>query len=148
MRRKEMFCAVIGGMVGVVLVMAMGLFAPLGAQSVEDAVFKSVTCTGLTVVSDSDWETKASISVLGDTCVVRLGDLSEAGIVIMAGGQMAMVDVVADDMKSRARMSYDEHGGLVKCNIGGSTKNGVQMCISGNGSGSVYTWDKQGNRLR
>ena len=50
MERKEMFCAVIGGIVGAVLTMTAGSFAPLGAQNgVKDAEFGTITCSGIMV---------------------------------------------------------------------------------------------------
>ena len=147
MRRKEVLYAVIGGVVGAVLTMAVGRLSPLGAQNGEDAVFGTITCTGLNVVG-SDWRVKASISELGDSCVVRFGDMDGAGVWIMAGGETALVDVVGDNHKTQARMSRDEHGGVVKCNTRGSPRTAAQMCVTGDGNGVVYTWDKQGNRLR
>ena len=50
MRRKEALFAVIGGSVGAVLVMVVGSFSPLGAQSVSDGNFGKITCTRLEVV--------------------------------------------------------------------------------------------------
>ena len=51
MRRKEMLFGVIGGVVGAVLVMAVGLIAPLGAQKAAvDLNVGEITCSGLRVV--------------------------------------------------------------------------------------------------
>ena len=45
MRRKEALYAVIGGVVGAVLVMAAGWLSPLGAQNeARDAEFDTITC--------------------------------------------------------------------------------------------------------
>lgn len=48
MRRKESLYAVIGGIAGALLTMAMGLIAPLGAQN-ENATFDNITCSSLIV---------------------------------------------------------------------------------------------------
>ena len=51
MRRKEALFAVIGGVVGAVLVMAAGLLSPLGAQNaVRDVEFGKITCREIRVV--------------------------------------------------------------------------------------------------
>ena len=52
MRRKEvLLAAVIGGVVGALLVMAMGSITPIGAQNyVKDAEFGEITCRILRVV--------------------------------------------------------------------------------------------------
>ena len=51
MTRKEALFAVIGGVVGAVLVMAAGSFSPLRAQNEPDANFGKITCEELEVVS-------------------------------------------------------------------------------------------------
>ena len=52
MTRKEALFAVIGGVVGAVLVMAAGLFSPLGAHNeVRDAEFGVITCRRIRVVN-------------------------------------------------------------------------------------------------
>ena len=51
MKRELIYAAVIGGVVGAVLVAAAGLFAPLGAQSGTDGHFDEITCTDLKVMS-------------------------------------------------------------------------------------------------
>ena len=50
MRKKEVLCAVIGGIAGAVLVMAAGSFSPLGAQSGENGSFDKVSCKELNVI--------------------------------------------------------------------------------------------------
>ena len=45
MKQDAIYAAIIGGVVGAVLVMAAGSFAPLGAQNdVKDAEFGTITC--------------------------------------------------------------------------------------------------------
>ena len=48
--KKEVLCAVIGGVVGGVLVMVAGLFLPLRAQGGEDGNFDKVSCRELNVI--------------------------------------------------------------------------------------------------
>ena len=59
MRRKEALFAVIGGVVGAVLVMVVGLIAPIGAQTeVTDAEFGTITCRRLLVTSGGRGKTE------------------------------------------------------------------------------------------
>ena len=52
MKRDVIYAAVIGGIVGAILVMAAGSFAPLGAQSQSSqGDFDVITCTKLRVMS-------------------------------------------------------------------------------------------------
>ena len=63
MNRKASLYAVIGGVVGVVLTMAVGLFAPLGAQTeVRDAEFESITCRRIWMIDD---DSKLAVGITG-----------------------------------------------------------------------------------
>ena len=87
-------------MVGAVLTLVVCSFFPLGAQSQSDANFDEITCTGLNVV-DSSGKVKGSISILGEACIVRVGDLNKPGVVLLGGWKKAFVDVVGNDHKTR-----------------------------------------------
>ena len=90
--RKEVFCAVIGGVVGTVLTMVAGSFSPLGAQDeAVDLNVGEITCKGLKVV-DADGSPLAEIDIDGH------------------GGH---VIVVGKDPVSAAAMRIDGHGGIV-----------------------------------
>ena len=92
MQRKEVFYAVIGGVVGTVLTMVAGSFSPLGAQDeVVDLNVGEITCKGLKVV-DADGSPLAEIDIDGH------------------GGH---VIVVGKDPISAAAMRIDGHGGIV-----------------------------------
>ena len=69
MKRREVLFAVIGGVVGAVLVLAAGAFAPLGAQNeAADAEFDTITCRKLVsegCPAHADWD--------GDRYVWRQG---------------------------------------------------------------------------
>ena len=57
MRRKDALLAgVMGGVVGAVLVMVVGMIAPIGAHNEHppDAEFGEITCRGLRVISEND----------------------------------------------------------------------------------------------
>jgi len=76
MRRKEvLLAAVIGGVVGAVLVMAAGSIAPLGAHNEHppDAEFAEITCRRLRVISENDGNR------------VILGAMSDGGYVMVFG---------------------------------------------------------------
>ena len=62
MKRKESWYAVIGGVVGSVLTIAVCSFSPLGAQSQTDlGNFDKVTCRRL-IVEDTDGEPRVMLS--------------------------------------------------------------------------------------
>ena len=76
MRRKEALCAVIGGVAGAVLVMALGSFAPLVAQTeARDAAFGTITCREIRGINEWGVErVSLNTRVTGTGNVVILGD--------------------------------------------------------------------------
>ena len=105
MTRKEALFAVIGGVVGAVLVMAAGSFAPLGAQNeVADAEFGTITCREL-VVGDST----AAVLIFGD----------ERG---------EHVSVAGKDGSPEAIMTGGEHGGRFAVFGKDASTNGGDAC--------------------
>ena len=69
MRRKESVYAVIGGIVGAVLTLAVCSVMPLGAQN-GNATFGEITCTKLNVV-DAAGETNVYLGTDEDGTVSR-----------------------------------------------------------------------------
>ena len=140
MKTKEAWYAVVGGVVGAVLTMAVCSFSPLGAQS--DAVsFETVTCRELNVVDKNGdgrvWLWYGGVHVFG-----------EEGITGMRGGQVTVVNA---SNGTGAKMGINEHGGgMVVFGKGdGKPKDRIRaaMSVSEYGSGVIATWDKNGHRL-
>ena len=128
MKRREVLFAVIGGMVGAVLVMAAGSFSPLGAQNeVRDAEFGNIRCRNI-VVADSEGNTN---------------------VAIFADEHGGNVSVVSNDTKSgisrlRASMLATENGAEVIMYSGGVVGSMVTMKTDGdNGSVNVVGRDSQ-----
>lgn len=88
MRRKEMFNAVIGGIVGAVLVMTAGSIVPLGAHNeVKGVEFGQITCRRIEVL-DSDGEKRVIIN--GEYVLVGNADGSVGLIAAKNGGVISM----------------------------------------------------------
>ena len=152
MRRKEVLFAVIGGIVGAVLVMAVGLLSPLGAQNeVKDAEFGTITCRQIWVVNSDD-SLRASIGIIGDD---ELGD-EEGGMVAVygkdakSGATMGInkdggfVSALGTHIGSSAKMSVNDHGGSVSLR-GKDAELGVAMSVNENG-GSVIVHGKDASK--
>ena len=160
MRRKEVLYAVIGGVVGAVLVMAAGLFSPLGAQNeVADAEFGTITCRKLVVrydgfrlateidpfgvrVSEEDGRS-ASLNILGVYVVGEEGKGS-AYVTVDEDGGVVRVEGKEDGMGS-AKMSLNENGGYV--GVGGNAGGGAEMIADEHG-GYVFVYGKGSGEAR
>ena len=122
MRRKEVLFAVIGGIVGAVLVMATGSFSPLGAQNeAVDLHVGEITCTGLKVVDEEG--------------VLRVGLMDE--------GIASVLDKDGKDGKAKVAMTVDENRGHVVV-YGKNAESKASMGVDDYGNGAVSTWDKNG----
>ena len=138
MRRKEALFAVIGGVVGAVLVMVVGSFAPLRAQDeVADAEFGTITCSKLVVRYDgSPYATEISplhvkVSVDGDGSA-KLGSYG--------------MSVVGKEGKGKAYVKVYNGGGVVSVYGGGGE--GVRMeATEIGGVVSVYRGSGEGVRM-
>ena len=113
MRTKEMLYAVIGGVVGAVLTMAMGSLAPLGAQDEpKDLIAGRITCRELDVL-DAKGNLRAGLNTSefgGSVFVVgKLGKGAEMHVT-KYGGAMFVWDKEA---KGGAGMHLDGFGGKV-----------------------------------
>lgn len=138
MNSTQAWCiAVIGGVIGAVLMMVVSLFSPLKAQNQSDANFGKITCTELEVVHpdgtmavfifhdalggsvrvwSKDEKVSASMNanVLGASIGVWTKNTQEGGNIFVDhvsgdGG----VRVFGENWKGKAAMSVSEHGGFV-----------------------------------
>ena len=151
MKAKERLYAVVGGVVGSLVTLAVCSFAPLGAQSGEDGNFDAVTCREFRVV-DSDGkhhvyitseEHGGSVGVYGETGVAlmtideRGGRINvsgnRGGAWMSIGGHGGFVSVHDTDGKEGGGvlMGVEKHGGMVWAYSGGDPK--ATMDIDENG---------------
>ena len=144
MRRKAGLYAVIGGVVGAVLAMAVGHVMPIGAQN-GDATFAEITCTRLNVVDAQGnsyviLDTKrrggvdgGAVGVYGkDGALVQMGPWDEHG---------GWLKVFGKDGGS-AQLRNDEHGGWVEVYGKGGTGSLVGIGVNKHGGGfGVYGKD-------
>ena len=139
MTRKEGLCAVIGGVAGAVLVIAVGSIAPLGAENEKvDLNAGEITCTRLSVVDED------GTRVLIDKAVSVYGKQG-AGVARMGiDGRGGNIVVYGNDVFSRAVMRTNEAGGVVEAVRADLDKNkGAWTSISiGEHGGFVYVKGK------
>ena len=118
MRRKEVLFAVIGGIVGAVLVMAAGSVLPLGAQNeVTDVEFGVVTCREIKVVN-SDGEARVSMGVAEAGGVV--GVIGNGGMPSMGVNELGGIVLMLNKNFIGSLMCADEDGGRVELSSKGS----------------------------
>ena len=163
MRRKEMFYAVIGGIVGTVLTMAAGALAPLVAQDEPvDLNARKITCGELDVVDAKGnlhaglnfTEFGGSVFMVGKAGKGAEMHLTEFGGAVFVWGKEAKggagmhLDEFGGKMYVEGRgfkeaaMSIDEHGGRVSVEgKEGKELKRAAMSIDGDG-GEVYVWGK------
>lgn len=144
MRRKESLYAVIGGIVGAVLSMAVCSFLPLGAQSQSNGKFREITCTELKVV-DAAGKTKVSLDTFGfDGRVEVFGKTGSVALITNEDGGRVGVYGRAGDVI----LANDGDGGQVWVS-GGKVMSGLRavMGVDDYGNGAVAIWDKNGNPL-
>lgn len=144
MNAKASLYAVIGGVVGAVLTMAVCSVMPIGAQN-GDATFGEITCTGLKVV---DFE---------GTTKVLIHNMKEYGGQVSVFGKAGSVWLVTEKRGGRVAafgkagkvlLYTDEHGGSVSVYGKGSNESRAVMGVNEYGNGMVSTWDKNGYRLK
>ena len=170
MRRKEGLFAVIGGVVGAVLAIAVGGLTPLGALN-ENATYDTITCRSLNVTDGNKVVTIGDGNIIafnGEGLVMIHGDEiriyndgKSVGMEIGLGGHGGYVTVSGNrgaaqieigeyggdirvygkgDSKGKAGMSIDENGGLVTVR-GKDGEGSAKMAINDNG-GSVAVHGK------
>ena len=147
MDRKSGWYAVIGGVVGAVLTMAVCSVMPIGAQN-GDATFGKITCTELAVV---DAVGRAQVVVRYDENGGRLTVVDKS----YEGGTMIGVDqkgrgtisVSSAEIRVAAMMHVGDDGGHITVYGKGETGTRVAIGVNEYGNGGVSTWDKNGYRL-
>ena len=156
MRRKEVLYAVIGGVVGAVLVMAAGSFSPLGAQNdVAAAEFGTITCRRLVVRYDGfPYATEINpISVTvsdedGRSATLRAHGVSvrgengkgKAAMTVM--GEHVAVSLSGEDGEGKAAMTVmGEH---VAVSLSGEDGEGSVYMTVGDRSGVVTVGGEEG----
>ena len=151
-----MLIAVIGGVVGAVLVMAAGSFSPM----VRDAEFGKITCSTLQV---TEKEGLPGITIM----MTRHGGYISVGGKYDGMGDNKKVVIRTDEHGGRINVmreglfleggSYtwgevvignNEHGGMVGIfGKGGSRTSRAAISVNKHGNGAISTWDKDGNHL-
>ena len=127
MRRKEvLLAAVIGGVVGALLVMAMGSITPIGAQNyVKDAEFGEITCR---ILRGVDHKGKTVVKIQN----LDVRPLDGGGILLFG-----------KNGRAGSLIGTDKHGGTVSLSdTDGESR--VIMRINEFGDGVISTWDKNG----
>ncbi len=145
MRRIEMLYAVIGGIVGTVLTMAVGTLAPLGAKDEPvDLNAGRITCRELDVV-DAKGNIRAGLNTSefgGSVFVVgKLGKGAEMHVTKYGGA----VFVWGKEAKGGAGMHLEGFGGKVY--VEGRGFKEAALSIDENG-GRVSVEGKEGNELK
>ena len=161
MKRREVLFAVIGGVVGAVLVMAAGSIAPRGAQNeLKDAKFGEIICSTLQVKGE---EGLPGVFITVDS---RGGHISVGGkhdkmgdnkrVVIRTDEHGGRITVMREGLFleggsykwGKVVIGNNEHGGMVDIFGKGSSRT-IRAAISVNkhGNGAINTWDKNGNHL-
>ncbi|MDE0298093.1 MAG: hypothetical protein OXN17_05640 [Candidatus Poribacteria bacterium] len=160
MLRKHVFAAaVIGGVVGAVLVMAVGLIAPLEAQNeAKDVEFGKITCTELTVVFPNG-EPAATILPAGHGGLIWVTskgnkDKPVRSAVHIGVDENGGIVYVFSNMKGEGAggaggvgVTIGEYGGNVAVFGRGDAYTRASMGVNESGNGAVSTWDKNGYRL-
>ena len=157
MLRKQVLAAVIGGIVGAVLVMAVGTIAPLGAQNeVKDAKFGKITCTELSVVFPNG-ERAATILPAGRGGLIVVaskgtkdnpeGSAVHIGVDENGGMVYLFSNVKGDGGRGGVGVTIDEYGGKVAVFGKGTAIPRAVIDVNEYGNGAVSTWDKNGYRL-
>ena len=151
MKRELIYAAVIGGVVGAVLVAAAG-FAPLGAQSESSqGDFDVITCTKLRMMS-ADGTRGVMIFADEDGGGIYIYGKEEDAqhpfipVVVINAEDGGGVGVYDKDGKKIAYLGADEDGGLVSVNAkdGGER---VQMSVNEYGGYvAIFDKDKDGGR--
>ena len=131
MKKKEVWYAVIGGVVGAVLTMLAGSVVPIGAQpKASDLNVGEITCTGITVLDGG------SIAVI-DENVQSMASIGAD----RRGGFVAVRDKQG---KAGVTIRIEEFGGMFTVH-GNKDENSVAaLMIDDHNGGSVLVVDKYG----
>ena len=160
-RRKEVLFAVIGGVIGAILTMAVGSIAPLGAQNeLKDAEFGTLTCRTLRVGYNDHLRltkiTPFSIEVSqpnGRRVLLHArgvnvdGENGKGGALMIVNEDGGFVSLKGTDGDSGGTMAIGEYGGFVSVYGRGNDYARAKMGVNEYGNGAVSTWDKNRYRL-
>ena len=126
MKRELIYSAVVGGVVGAVLVMAAGSFSPLRAQNeVADAEFGTITCRRLVVRYDGirlateidpsfvKVQANGRSARLHANGVSVLGENGKGRAAITVMGEHGNVSLSGEDGEGSVYMTVDDRGGYV-----------------------------------
>ena len=135
MHRKEALFAVIGGIVGAVLVMAAGSFAPVGAQNeVKDVEFGKITCSMIQVGDRSN----GGVTLLPGQIIVGS---TESVVSIFSMGDLASLTLSSGRERRESKViitSVSSNGAI--------TVDGV-ISVNGENGEVEMTTDEQGGRV-
>ena len=110
MRRREVLFAVIGGVVGGVLVMAADSFSPLGAHNeAVDLDLGYITCRGLTVV-DSENNHRVKIGAFVSKGFVFVKGKDDARVFITAGEEIGEVQMRSNNFNGHVEITARDDG--------------------------------------
>ena len=141
MNTKAGLYAVIGGVVGAVLTMAVCSVMPVGAQN-GDTTFGVITCTGLKVVDAEGNPSVTLMDVLDDGMVVVNGKAG-GGVILHVNDHGGRVDVFSKAIDNDYGRGDDFSTQIDRLH------NAIRASMGVNeyGNGAVDTWDKNGYRL-
>ena len=167
MYRKAGLYAVMGGVVGAVLVMAVGSIAPLGAQNeVRDAEFGNITCRSISMKGDLGvggvvmqvgenggeiivkGKNGGLLGISGSTILIQSGEIRVMdkqfkSAVIKGYEDTVLMGIVGSDDEHRVLIGNTENGGTVLVQ-GNDGIGRVAMGINSHGDGIVTAEDKNG----
>lgn len=152
MRRKEALLAVIGGVVGAVLVMAAGSFSPLGAQdNVKDAKFGTITCREVFVVDSNGRRLAAVASNRNGGAIAVVNNDGRRGAVIRCDANGGFIGVSNNKGSQRVVMDIGTGGGSIRvinndnesCAVMRSMIGGDDGYLGGDG-GYIGVYGKEG----
>ena len=159
LKKQALFAALIGGVIGAVLVMAAGSIAPLGAQNeVKDVEFGKITCTELTVVFPNG-EPAATILPAGHGGLIWVASKGKKDKPVRSAVNIGVdenggIVYVFSNMKSEGAggaggvgVTIGEYGGNVAVFGRGDAYTRASMGVNEYGNGAVSTWDKNRYRL-
>ena len=143
MRRKEVLCALIGGVGGGVLVMVAGWFSPLGAHSKGEVHFEDIRCRQLVVDYPSGMPAILISAVQTGGSFIIMGK-NGGGVGISSSQNGGSISVTGTDGKSKAYLNVGDNSAVVSAYYG---KSGAIMSAHETKGGEVQTLDKNGHRL-
>ena len=169
MKRELFYAAVVGGCVGGLMIAALGVVLPLGAQSQSDGHFNEIICQRLRVVGAPFTlpnleipNVKTEIDGFGVTVSrpgrhssmqasgIDINDFDDGSITTIGSGSVAVGttrDMAIGHLRPLVSLQIDEYGGRVQLFGMGNKSARAVMGVNEYGNGAISTWDKNGYRL-